>query len=604
MMAVNVATLGGPAEPGEPSSAPASWDQNLHWRQQQQLAQISRENSMPHSYARCAAVTSKGVSLPTPTAADLALTLAREDIASATAAAAGPTTPGKRANTSFVEKREQREEERQRHINEDLHHQFWTTLDCSGQGFVTVSPKIMHYEFLQKLYLNHNNLREVPKCVTSLSQLRILDLSSNQLERLSPDIGVMSNLRVLLLFDNQLQTLPFELGSLFQLRMLGILGNPCAEADTVSRKVFSDHGTRGLIEHLRDMAPVRSPPTPRKWLELNKVQDENNTLSMMSYNTLCDQYATPQMYGYTPSWALSWAYRSQQLAGEVLQYDLDLICLQEVNTSALDELWLPVLEPRGYKLVFYPKTRARTMSKQSESRVVDGCATFYKSTKLKLVEKYPVEYNSKALLKDDLKRSVDIFNRVMTRDNIAIITVFEAVGSGREIIVANTHLHWDPAFRDVKLVQTALLLEETENMARKYASSPGHGNDLKKVPVLIAGDFNSAADSGVVHLFNHNSVPANHEDMAGHSYGLFTEEGIQHNLPLKSAYQENTQLPFTNYTPDFVEAIDYIVYSTPTFKVNALLGEVDREYAKHYVGFPNAHHPSDHIPIAAHLELI
>lgn len=603
MMAVDVAALGGLSEPATSNSAPLSWDKSPHWRQQQQLAQISRENSMPHSYARCAAVASKGASLPIPTAADLALTLAREDFGGTAVSPSGPLTPGKRSNTSFIEKREQREEERQRHINEDVHHQFWTSLDCSGQGFVTVSPKIMHYEFLQKLFLNHNNLREVPKCVTSLSQLRILDLSSNRLEELSPDIGIMSNLRVLLLFDNRLRTLPFELGSLFQLRMLGIEGNPCAEADTVSRNVFSSHGTRGLIEYLRDMAPVQSPPTPRKWMELNKVQVQSNTFSIMSYNTLCDQYATPQMYGYTPSWALSWAYRSQKLAEEVLQYDMDIICLQEVNTSALDELWLPVLEPRGYKLVFYPKTRARTMSKQSESRIVDGCATFYKSSKLKLIEKYPVEYNSKALLKDDLKRSVDIFNRVMTRDNIAIITVFKAVESGREIILANTHLHWDPAFRDVKLVQTALLLEETENMVRKYASR-GHGNDLKKVPVLIAGDFNSDADSGVVRLFNHSSVPANHEDMAGHSYGLFTEEGIQHNLPLKSAYPESMQLPFTNYTPDFVEAIDYIVYSTPTFKVNALLGEVDREYAKHYVGFPNAHHPSDHIPIAVHLELI
>lgn len=31
----------------------------------------------------------------------------------------------------------------------------------------------------------------------------------------------------------------------------------------------------------------------------------------MCYNVLCDKYATRQMYGYCPSWALSWEYRKK-----------------------------------------------------------------------------------------------------------------------------------------------------------------------------------------------------------------------------------------------------------------------------------------------------
>lgn len=31
----------------------------------------------------------------------------------------------------------------------------------------------------------------------------------------------------------------------------------------------------------------------------------------MCYNVLCDKYATRQMYGYCPSWALSWDYRKK-----------------------------------------------------------------------------------------------------------------------------------------------------------------------------------------------------------------------------------------------------------------------------------------------------
>lgn len=31
----------------------------------------------------------------------------------------------------------------------------------------------------------------------------------------------------------------------------------------------------------------------------------------MCYNVLCDKYATRNMYGYCPSWALNWEYRKK-----------------------------------------------------------------------------------------------------------------------------------------------------------------------------------------------------------------------------------------------------------------------------------------------------
>ncbi len=49
----------------------------------------------------------------------------------------------------------------------------------------------------------------------------------------------------------------------------------------------------------------------------------------------------------------------------------------------------------------------------------------------------------------------------------------------------------------------------------------------------------------------------------------------------------------TNFTPSFKGTIDYVWYSTATVAVNAVLGEVDREYLDKVVGFPNAHYPSE-----------
>jgi CCR4-NOT transcription complex subunit 6 len=49
---------------------------------------------------------------------------------------------------------------------------------------------------------------------------------------------------------------------------------------------------------------------------------------MFCYNILAEKYATPQMYGYTPSWALAWEYRKELILQEVLAYSADIICLQ------------------------------------------------------------------------------------------------------------------------------------------------------------------------------------------------------------------------------------------------------------------------------------
>lgn len=84
-----------------------------------------------------------------------------------------------------------------------------------------------------------------------------------------------------------------------------------------------------------------------------------------------------------------------------------------------------------------------------------------------------------------------------------------------------------------------------------------------------------------------------------HVYGRYTTEGIAHRLKLRSSYDAVNELPFTNYTPGYKGVIDYIWYTANSLSVTNLLGPVDAEYLKSVVGFPNAHYPSDHIPIQA-----
>ena len=62
------------------------------------------------------------------------------------------------------------------------------------------------------------------------------------------------------------------------------------------------------------------------------------TFSVMSYNVLCDKYATRQQYGYCPSWALAWDYRKTTIMKELLDLTPDIIALQvhvHVHTGML-----------------------------------------------------------------------------------------------------------------------------------------------------------------------------------------------------------------------------------------------------------------------------
>jgi CCR4-NOT transcription complex subunit 6 len=215
----------------------------------------------------------------------------------------------------------------------------------------------------------------------------------------------------------------------------------------------------------------------------------------------------------------------------------------------------------------------------------------------------------------DLKKTEDMFNRVMNRDHIAVVTLLEHRHSGSRLIIANAHLYWDHDFRDVKIVQVGILVDELQRISSDFAKLPsrlnlGEGYDKAptysnggKIPMIVCGDYNSLPDSGVYEYITKGSLAADHPDFMGHIYGKYTSEGLSHRFPLKSAYSHIGELPFTNYTPGFHGSIDYLFYTTNSLSVTGLLGELDREYMKRVVGFPNAHLPSDHVSVLAEFKI-
>ncbi|KAI9890854.1 MAG: Glucose-repressible alcohol dehydrogenase transcriptional effector [Vezdaea aestivalis] len=520
------------------------------------------------------------------------------------------------------------EPERQRPIQVIQKKSQWGTLDISGHGLRSLSPAIFNYDFLTVLYLSYNRLTSVPSGIGRMRSLTYLDLSGNQIRELPAEMGMLVKLKNLMLFDNQIQSLPFELGSLYRLEILGVEGNPLRDD---MRTELMQNGTTALITYLREQAPVTLPPSQRDWVVLSSsLESEEDKLSVLNYNILCDKYATKSQYGYTPSQALSWDYRKELILNEIQEQNADVVCLQEIDNQSFNDYFRPKLAYADYKGVFHPKSRARTMG-DNEAKLVDGCATFYKNAKYILLDKQIIDFANSAINRPDMKGEHDMFNRVMPKDNIALITFFENRMTGSRLIVGNAHIHWDPVFKDVKVVQVAILVEQINKFAEKYSKWPavtdkaafrhseasndddtetepeprpepkpslqyGSGPDI---PLLLCGDFNSMSDSGVYELLAKGAIPGNHPDLEKRSYGTFTRDGMSHPFSLKSAYSNMGELTFTNYTPDFTEVVDYVWYSTNALEATGLLGEVDQEHLTRVPGFPNYHFPSDHLPLLA-----
>ncbi|KAJ3185823.1 Glucose-repressible alcohol dehydrogenase transcriptional effector [Gaertneriomyces sp. JEL0708] len=479
----------------------------------------------------------------------------------------------------------------------------WTMVDFGGMSLLRINKSVFKFKFLTALFLNHNALSVIPPEIKQLTCLSLLDLSGNRLSTLPSEIGMMVTLKELRLFDNELTFLPTELGTLYQLELLGLEGNPLNEPIAT---MIQKEGTTAVVHYLRDLAPMGIGPQERDWIQVDAGEDYNpdgkDSFTVMSYNVLSEKYAPPQSYAYTPSWALNWEYRKDLILVEIGRYNADVVFLQEMQADQYDETFREHLASLDYEGVFYPKSRARTMS-DYDRKQVDGCATFWKASKFSLLEKHCIEFQQIALQRPDLRKADDVFNRVMIKDNIATVAYLQHKHTGVKILTANAHLHWDPSYRDVKLVQTAMMMEELERLGTPWARTHNNNMDATKIPLLVAGDFNSLPDSGVYEFISSGRVAQDHPDFQNYTYGPYTSEGLHHRFPLQSAYSHVGELPFTNWTPTFKGTIDYVFYSQNAFRVNGLLGALDMEYMEKVVGMPTPHFPSDHVPIVVSLKV-
>jgi len=242
----------------------------------------------------------------------------------------------------------------------------------------------------------------------------------------------------------------------------------------------------------------------------------------------------------------------------------------------------PELEKHGYGALFKTKTR----DAMGSTGKVDGCALFYRKSRMQLEDCFTLELNeiaqtyyqlnfskltqaleSQILSQADYEQQralLDMGLRRLTRDNVAQVAKFrvthDPAGAPLEVpkllLVFNTHLFWDPAYAEVKLWQATMLLKEIESITHQLCQEHG----CPYVATMLCGDFNSEPVSAVYKLLASNATggkkqgPLNPSDIPNDPCivlsALRAQNKLQHKLPLSSLHTcvLGSEPPFTNLT--------------------------------------------------------
>ncbi|WIA16733.1 hypothetical protein OEZ85_013387 [Tetradesmus obliquus] len=300
---------------------------------------------------------------------------------------------------------------------------------------------------------------------------------------------------------------------------------------------------------------------------------------VMSYNILADQYAGTSyaqqvLFNYCPTKLLDNNYRRQLVLEEVLRYQPDICCLQEVDDKVFAEFLQPHLALAGWAGHFTNK----------QGRVREGSALFWRTdkwacaavqdVKLRDVFKLPLAQRH-AQFTPMLQRSPDLAEALQKVTTIAQMVLLlprhslqtpaaagsnkaepnssssssVAAGQPAPLLMINTHLFFHPYAPHIRSLHTAAILEEAAaaladwqqqaqaaaiepNPSSSSAVEPGMLSALAGLPpptVLFCGDLNSDLNSGVpgvVEMLQTGRLAADHWDwQMGASFRWGKEEG-------------------------------------------------------------------------------
>ncbi|MEW5307672.1 MAG: hypothetical protein WDW36_010050 [Sanguina aurantia] len=348
---------------------------------------------------------------------------------------------------------------------------------------------------------------------------------------------------------------------------------------------------------------------------------------VITYNILANKFALGGHHSHCPSQHLSWTYRQPAILAELKHYDADVLCLQEVEQAVFDDVLTPWMGDMGFAGHFYARVQGRGAP--------EGAALFYRLNKFELIHSEAVRFSDVPLpgaswsTEDRGGKGKD--HPYLELQEGMVLALLRHTASGRNVLAAATHLHWDPQYPDVKAMQAAALCSVVADVLRAHCSS-------LDVAVVIGGDFNSLAEkrasddydrvpeagvhvSGSYQLMDSGSLPPAHLDHPRHhrrrgdDSPRFCEDlvlgssGLQ--LHSTQAAAQGREPVLTTKTASFSGTLDYVFISRQHFQVEAVLEMPYTEPAEwrspmevKWGPIPDSNWPSDHLAMGADLVLL
>ena len=388
---------------------------------------------------------------------------------------------------------------------------------------------------------------------------------------------------------------------------------------------------------------------------LTEIQKE--PLRVMTYNILADQNAYARtnqgkqvsFYPYVDTSILDRKRRMPLLLHEILSYQADIICLQEVDEHMWRRCFYPALKQAGYQGYW---------SGKSAFGMTEGCAMLWSLHRFSSISIDEMRcYNLNNLVLDvakdpkhtrwksaaniakvlqDKPELKDVISNKLGHILQMVSLPFKQDGSKTKamilpdrILVANTHLFYHPLGAHIRLMQMYAICRQFERFQLEESAA--------SYPMILCGDMNSSLRRAAGYLLLNRQVKSDHTQIREH-YNTFqwletknevfnenvsdgekriehTEQDGGHNedwddfpsieLPehFPSFYPGYPKEPeFTHYLDSFAGSLDHIFVSDGLTPIKWASMPTVADVTEH-IAMPSEKLPSDHISLVADFAL-
>lgn len=248
--------------------------------------------------------------------------------------------------------------------------------------------------------------------------------------------------------------------------------------------------------------PGHCPFETRHAFTNNKLQ--GSSLRVVSYNILADLYADSDytravLFPYCPPYALKLEYRKQLYIKEILGYNADILCLQEVDVKVFEGDLKAVLQTpeQGYQGVLAQKGQSG-----------EGVACFYRQDRFELIQSFVLNIGENipklpefSELWRKIESNTKLAARICDLSTTLQLILLKSVENNELIAVANIHLYFHPDADHIRLLQIGFSMLYVENMIKQFELQ-----HKRKISLIFCGDFNSVPECGIYKLMTEQFV--------------------------------------------------------------------------------------------------